>query len=281
MPLRRHGKAVYEGVGSRLATVSPRVVDGGLEMAADKVDVSQQSSEAFAHGNVKASWTGGGVPGKQGTQANNASHGNNGHGATGQNATGQNALAQGGTTLGGNGPAHVIANEAQMNEVTNAGEATFRGHARLWQQANSVTGPVIVLNQQSQIFEAQSNDPAEPVRAVLLNAANKASATSKDASGQAAPSVIRVHGGDLWYSDEEHRALMRSGSLGAVVAETGTATSSSDAVELRLMPAGNHDGKSGAQAQVDRMTASGHVVLSSQGRRGELEKWVGIHQDTR
>ena len=145
---------------------------------------------------------------------------------------------QGGAALGGNGPAHVIAAEAQLNEST--GEATFRGHARLWQQANSVAAPVIVLNQHLQTLAAHSTDPADPVRAVLLSASapgaaigtgNGAggprgqSATGSAAAKPATPSVIRVRGGDLKYSDAEHRAVMHGGVLGAVVAETGTATS--------------------------------------------------------
>jgi len=67
---------------------------------------------------------------------------------------------------------------------------------------------------------------------------------------------------------------MHAGSLGAVVAETGTATSSSDTVELDLMPAGDHEAGGGGTAQVDRMTATGHVVLTSRGRRGTGEELV-------
>ena len=52
-------------------------------------------------------------------------------------------------------------------------------------------------------------------------------------------------------------------------------------VELRLMPAGNHDGDSGGQTQVDRMTATGHVVLTSQGRRGTGEQLVYYGRDRR
>jgi lipopolysaccharide export system protein LptA len=84
--------------------------------------------------------------------------------------------------------------------------------------------------------------------------------------------VIRVHGGDLSYSDADRRAVMRGGSLGEVIAETGTATSSSDTVELDLMPAGNQFG--GGAAQVDRMTATGHVVLTLEARRGTGEQLV-------
>jgi len=71
---------------------------------------------------------------------------------------------------------------------------------------------------------------------------------------------------------------MHGGVAGAVVAETATATSTSDSVELLLIPPGK--GSSGAgsaqggQAQVDRMTATGHVVLTSGERRGTGEQLV-------
>ena len=274
-PLRATaGKGVYEGDGEWLhLTMNPRIVNGGLELTADKVDVSQQSGDAFAHGNVKATQTGG-APNGAGSQ-----------GGTNQGGMGQRSVA-----FGGNGPAHVIAAEAQLNEST--GEATFRGHARLWQQANSVAAPEIVINQHLQTLTARTTDASDPVRAVLLNAG--ASGTGNGAGnlqhGQntagnaaakpAAPSVIRVRGGDLKYSDAEHRAVVHGGVAGAVVAETGTATSTSDTVDLLLIPAGNRDNgtgqaqSAGGQTQVDRMTATGHVVLTSEGRRGTGEQLV-------
>jgi lipopolysaccharide export system protein LptA len=274
------GKAVYEGQGEWLhLTMSPRVVNGGMELTAEKVDVSQQSGDAFAHGDVKATWTG---ARESGGAKNDAG----------------DKMSGGGVTLGGKGPAHVVAAEAQLNQ--SSGEATFRGHARLWQHTNFVSGPVLVLNQHLQTLVARSSDPAEPVRVVMLSAggadsgkgANRNSATQSagqagvsNAGGQpATPSVIRVHGGELRYSDAERRAVMHGGTLGPVVAETGTATSSSDAVELLLMPAGSHDASGGGpgqseqaqtgQAQVDEMKATGHVVLTSQGRRGTGEQLV-------
>jgi lipopolysaccharide export system protein LptA len=266
------GKAVYEGGGEWLhLTTNPRIVNGGLELTADKVDVSRQSDEAFAHGNVKATWT-------SEPQTGRAPNGD---------------ANQGVTALGGNGPAHVIANEAQMNQST--GEATFRGHARLWQQANSVAAPEIVLNQHLQTLTARTTDPGDPVRAVLLNAgppgtgigagnAHGQGAGGNTAPKPATPSVIRIRGGDLKYSSAENLAVMHGGVAGAVVAETGTATSTSDTVELLLIPAGKGDSGgpaqggqtqgAGGQAQVDRMAATGHVVLTSEGRRGTGEQLV-------
>jgi lipopolysaccharide export system protein LptA len=263
------GRAVYEGAGAWLRlTLSPRVEDGGLQLTAERIDVSEDSGDAFAHGNVKATWTDTGA---------------------GQAARPQGgAPAQSGVALGGQGPAHMIAAEAQLHRAT--GEATFRGHARLWQQANSVAGPVIVLDRQRQTLTARSADAAEPVRAVLVSAGGAEPAkaagqgagerSGKDAAGRPAgrgstgPSVIRVRGGDLKYSDAERKAVMRGGALGTVVAETGTAQSVSNEVELTLLPPGNHAGKDGAPAQVDRMTARGHVALTFDVRRATGEQLV-------
>ncbi|MGA2049180.1 MAG: hypothetical protein ABSG96_15890 [Terracidiphilus sp.] len=255
------GKAVYEGVGEWLhLTLNPRVEDGGMQMTADKIDVSHESGDAFAHGNVKATWLDASKPGQPGAPANTGA--------------GQNNVA-----LGGKGPTHVVAAEAQLSHAVGGTDsvATFRGHARLWQEANSVAGPVIVLDRQKQTLVSTSNDPAEPVKAVLLSAGGlePGSAAGKGAAGNSkTPSVIRLRGGDLKYSDGERKAVMRAGGLGPVVAETPTATSASSEVELLLLAPGNHAGKDGGQAQVDRMTARGHVVVTSEDRRGTGEQLV-------
>ena len=258
-PLRATaGRAVYEGTGEWLhLTISPRVVNGGFELTADKVDVSHDSGDAFGHGNVKATYV----------DTGSDQGGDQGKGASGMGS------------FGGKGPSHVVSAEAQMHQAT--GEATFRGHARLWQQANSVTAPVIVLNRVRQTMVARTTDKAEPVKVVLLStggpeAANTAGNDSgKDRNGkQSATSVIRVRGGDLKYSDAEHKAVMHSGVMGTVEAETGTETSVSNEVELLLLPPDNHAGKDGGAARVDRMTARGDVKLNSEGRRGTGEQLV-------
>ena len=261
------GKAVYEGAGQWIhMTIGPRVEYGDMQLASDKLDISQQSGEAFARGNVKGTWNNtaaGSVGGRDGGAS----------GAAGPNMT----------IFGGRTPAHVVASEAHLNQST--GETTFSGRARLWQLANSVSGPVIVLNQHLQTLMARSSNPSDPVRAVLLAPGGSAPglgarlSSSADTAGRpesrnSESSVIRVSGGELEYFDAEHRAVMRGGALGAVTAETGTARSSSDAVDFRLMPTASSEGSGGGQIQVDRMTATGHVTLTSQGRTGSGEQLV-------
>jgi lipopolysaccharide export system protein LptA len=281
------GHADYDGAGDWLhLTVSPRLEDGGMQMTADKIDVSHASGDAFARGNVKATWlnTGSAVPGEPAGSRISSTF-------SGQNRTSQGSASQGSASLGGKGPTHVVAAEAELHRAPDGDSvATFRGHARMWQEANSVAGPLIVLDREKQTLVSTSTDPAEPVKAVLLstsgmemgsNAAKPASSDkpgpegSKDPAGKSkSPSVIRVRGGDLKYSDAEHKAVMHGGALGTVVAETPTATSVSDEVELLLLPPGNHAGKDGGQAQVDRMTARGHVIVTSQDRSGTGEQLV-------
>ena len=269
-PLRATaGRAVYEGAGEWLhLLVNPRVQSGALQLTADKLDISESSGDAFAHGNVKATWAG------TAPAPNNSTAG-----------------STPGIAMGGQGPAHVVAAEAQLHQAT--GEATFRGQARLWQQANSISAPVIVLDRTRQTLVARTTNASDPVRMVMLSAgeirggvsgrsaASPTLSTSQSkrmghgtALGSPAPTVIRVRGGDLKYSEAERKAVMYGGAAGSVVAETGTATVISNDLEMLLLPPGNHAGADGTAAQVDRVTATGHVIVSSQGRRGAGERLV-------
>jgi lipopolysaccharide export system protein LptA len=239
------GRADYQSSGEWLhLTSSPRVEDGALQFTADKVDVSRASGDAFAHGNVKASWMGAG-DGRPGAPAS-------------------------GGVLGGQGPAHIVAQQGQLHQAT--GEAVFSGAARLWQQANSVSAPVIVLDRARQTLVAHTANASDPVRAVLVSTAGDLPGSAAGRSGQ--PAVIRVRGGELRYSDSEHKAVMQGGVLGTVVAELGSATVTSSEVEVMLQPAGKAADKNSGEAQVERMTARGHVVLTSEGRRGTGEQLV-------
>ncbi len=239
------GKADYEGAGQRLRlTASPRVTDGSMQVTADTIDVSEQSGDAFAHGNVKATWLSSTAGNKQ-----------------------PSTTSTDGLTFGGQSPAHAIAQEVQINRASET--ATFTGRARMWQQDNSIAAPVIVLNRSQKTLVAGSTNPADPVRVVMLSTSNLDPASASGPGKSANPSVIRVRGNQLTYSDADRKAVMTGGSFGPVVAETGTATSQSNQVELFLMPPGS---RSSRQGQVDRMISSGHVVVSTQGRQGTGQK---------
>ncbi len=235
------GHADYSDDGQLLhLTGSPRITDGGLALTADKLNVSQQSGDAFAQGNIKGTWTGEAKPGHD-------------------------------ANFGAEGPTHVVAQEAELRRST--GAATFKGNARLWQQGNSVAAPEIELNRTKQTLTAQTLSAKTPVQVVLVSAAD-ALKGSAEKTKQNGPSVIRIRGGDLKYSGAERKAVMRGGAAGRVEASTAEVTTSANQVELVLLPPGNHAGKNGSAAQVDRMTSTGHVEISSAGRRGVGEKLV-------
>jgi len=249
------GHADYDSAGQLLhLTGSPRVTDGGLELTADKLNVSQESGDAFALGSVKATWTG-----------DTAGSGNG-------SGTEKESIVNGATgNFGAQGPAHVVAQKAALQR--SSGAVTFKGGARLWQQGNSVAAPVIVLDRAKQTLTAATTESKNPVQVVLVSA-TAAVPGRQGAPKKNEPSVIRVRGGDLKYSSAERKAVMRAGALGRVTSSTVDATTTSNQLELILLPQGNHAGKDGAAAQVDRMTSTGHVEISSAGRHGSGEQLV-------
>jgi lipopolysaccharide export system protein LptA len=148
-----------------------------------------------------------------------------------------------------------------------SGAVSFKGGARLWQQGNSVAAPMIVLDRTKQTLTATTTESRNPVQVILVSA-TAAVPGRQSAQKKNEPAVIRVRGGDLKYSSAERKAVMRAGAVGSVTSSTVDATTTSNQLELILLPPGNHAGKDGAAAQIDRMTSTGHVEISSAGRRG-------------
>ena len=284
-------RADYDGQSRILhLTGTPRVRDGALDMTANRIDFARASGDAFAHGDVRASWD------SAGGQASTTSK---------VSLPGESLLGSGETGSDRNGPVHAVAVEAELHQATQ--EVIFRGaeggsggsQPRLWRSVNSVSAPVITLNRQKQTLTAEAAGPANPVRTVLVgNAQASFGSASKTGSGKAesgkvgakakpdAPSVIRVRSGDLHYSEGERLALFHGGSVGSVTAETsgtdGTTTVVSQEAEVKLLPAGTHSGNPSSQANatVDRLTAQGHVVVDWPDRRGTGEKLVYLSEDS-
>jgi lipopolysaccharide export system protein LptA len=239
------GHAEYGEGGSWLhLTGSPRVSDGGLEIAADRLNVSQESGDALAQGNVKGTWTG------------DAKRGNSGSSSVG---------------FGAQGPVHVVAQEAELKR--SSGAAAFKGSVRMWQEGNSIAAPLVVLDRTKQTLTAQSSNAKAPVQVVLVSAMAVLPGEQTKPK-QTEPSVITVSGGDLKYSGVERKAVMKAGAAGSVVANTADAKTTSNEVELVLLPAGNRARTGGAGGQIDRMTSRGNVEVSSTGRRGIGEQLV-------
>ena len=213
------GKAVYEGAGEWLhLTQNPRITDGGLEVSADKVDVSQASGTSFAHGNVKATWQDAGV--SPGTGKDQKSDGVKESKAAGPARSGSVQSA----TLGGDGPAHAVAAEAQLHRDT--GQATFQGKARLWQQGNSISAPVIVLDRKRQTLTAKTTSDSRACAGGSgeCNGGNAGKA-SADKQWQSRPPVgyagARRRSGVF---ERGTKAVMRAGAAGNVRRARGMRT---------------------------------------------------------
>ncbi len=239
-------KAVFQSASGRIElTGSPHVDNGDLQLSARTIDFAQATGDAQARGDIKASWLGGSNP-----------------------APGRLTDASPGAgALGEQGPTHAIADEADLHQ--SAGEVELRGHARLWQASNSVSAPVILLNRTKQTLLARAAGPAEPVQVVMVSATGLSGGKQPRSSG---PSVIRLRGGDLKYSAEERKAVIHGGVLDRVVVESAGMQSTSNDAEVYLLRPGNHAGRNGAPAQVDRLDASGRVSLNAQGRIGTGER---------
>jgi lipopolysaccharide export system protein LptA len=276
---------------------SPRVRDGALDLTATVIDFARGSGDAFAHGDVKASWTS--SPG------------------TGTALPGASLLGGGMTASGGGGgPIHAVAAEAELHQASQevifragSGE-TLNGSAtalpRLWQGANSIIAPLITLNRLKQTLTAQAGGAATPVRTVLVttqsaksNARPRSSSNSagkapgKDAASGSTPSVIRLRSGDLHYSEGERLATLRAGAVGSVTAETsgpnGPTTVVSQEADVRLLPAGvraasktsspSTSSASPMGSAVDQLIARGHVTVDWPDRKGSGEKLVYQSED--
>ena len=246
-------------------TGQPRIRDGALDLTATRIDFSRSAGDAYARGDVRASWTNSGEP------------------AAGNSPSGKSAIAikppdsppsagvsltsGGSSVLPGNGPVHAIADEAELHQES--GDIVFHSATngpgtalpRLWQGPNSITAPLITLNRKKETLTAQSNLQATPVRTVLLSNSSNVSKTPSSNSEQESesnkpdslagkdkskttryPSVIRLKSGDVHYSEGERLATFHAGVIGTVTAETsgpgGEASIVSQQAELLLLPAG-------------------------------------------
>jgi lipopolysaccharide export system protein LptA len=284
-------RADYDGQSQVLhLTGTPRVRDGELDMTANRIDFARLTGDAFAHGDVRASWAG--STGQPGTASRPA-------------LPGSSLLGGADAGPGGNGPVHAIAAEAELRQASQ--EVIFRGNGqaggepRLWQSVNSVSAPAITLNRLKQTLTAEASGAANPVRTVLVSnfPSSPASHAGKtepvggegsriNGSGKPeSPSTIRVRSGDLHYSEGERLALFHGGPAGSVTAETtganGKATIVSQEAEVILLPAGSRSGAGNgpgpANTSVDRLTARGRVVADWPDRRGTGEKLVYRSED--
>ncbi len=244
-------------------TGSPRIDDGeSMQVAAERIDYHRDTQNAAAAGNVKATYT---QQQKLGTPTQTA------------------------PTMGGNGPVHVIADRAAMDHATNQNffYGTRQKPARMWQDADSLLAPVIEIDRNQNLLKAWGENTGN---APVVNANFTSSMGANHEQ-----SVVRVHSQTLIYSDKTRQGDFR----GTVTAEQGDQIVHADDALLFLKPAppSNKPGQgtsaqtqtppattpaaSKQNSQLDHMIASGHVVFTQPGRKGDGEKLVYTADDGR
>jgi lipopolysaccharide export system protein LptA len=223
-------------------------------LTSNTLSFNRSTGETVATGNVKATYT------QQKTQAP-------------------------GAMLSPTQPVHVTAE--QMMQRNSAGTARFSGAARLWQGGNMVEAPEIDFNRNERVMDAQAQGQHR-VSTVFVQGDN---------NGKAAP--VDVRSDHLHYADVQREAtfegsivlrsagsmlradraelFLRSGmSVPPAVADRSALQTShphpSDTANRMDDGAAPRSDKGDAPSQVQRIDASGHIVLQQPGRKA-----VGSH----
>ncbi|AXC11767.1 hypothetical protein ACPOL_2445 [Acidisarcina polymorpha] len=231
---------------------SPRVNDASTDLTGDEIAYHRDSGVADVTGNVKATYA----------QAKPAA--NPGAGP---------AVSTGAVGLGSQGPRHVVSNSATLDQ--GHGKAIFRGQARLWQGPNSVAAPIIEVQRTPETLKAYGESSTSAAVTTVM---------TSTAGPQHQSNVFRVHSQNLIYADAEHKAVF----TGAVTAEDASGTIHSDQIEAFLAtpnPPTNpsvkpeHPSAESGQSRIERIVATGHIVLQQPGRRGLGERLIYTSQD--
>ncbi len=256
--------ATYHGADQVLhlvgdASTPPRVHNDTLAMTATTIDYARATGDAVAHGDVRSTYLQ--KPDSKAPRGSAAPAG-----------------------LGGGGPVHVVSDSGKMSRTTNT--AVFYGSAgtdaRMWQGANSVTAPVLELSKRGSSLNAHGAAGAkgDVVHSAFAGQGHaQKPGTAPAAAGQGSPSeraatpgedVTRVASETFFYSD-----TTRSGEFhGNVVAQQPNGVVHSDDAQMFLTEA-----PAGQPSQLDRLIATGHVVLTQPGRRGTGEKLIYTSAD--
>ncbi|MGI8770204.1 MAG: LptA/OstA family protein [Acidobacteriaceae bacterium] len=259
---------------------TPRLSDQGSELTAETIEFNRGTGAVTAIGAVRASYNGG----------------------SGGLGTGVGGGAAGGPTKE---PAHAVAAKAVFDHGRD--EVTFTGgteNARLWQGADSVSAPVLVLSRKQQTLTAHGDGSNAAVHAVFAGtrAIGDGAARPATKTKTAGSAVVRVSSVSLLYSAAERKATFK----GNVVAQQPGATVRTEVAEIYLTqniagtvgtpkapgPASGHpQGSSISKPQVssipnpqgalDRMVAQGKVQFEGGGRKGSGEKLVYTAADSK
>jgi lipopolysaccharide export system protein LptA len=235
-------------------TGSPRLDDGGsMQLTGGVIDYHRDTGDAGVSGGVKAVWTE-----------------NRGSAKSVPKRSTPAAIIP---SLGGEGPVHITSDRAFLRRSTNT--STFYGSAstdaRMWQGVNSIMAPVLELTRSPQTLKAHGGQGSSgPV--VDANFTSAIGAKHQ-------VSAVRVRSRMLFYSEADHRGDFR----GDVTAQDPDGIIHADEADIFLTPAEKPEKNHGKtqQTQLQRIVATGHIVITQPGRRGVGERLVYTSNDGR
>lgn len=251
-------RAMYEGELERMTlTGNVQMTDAGSVLWADRVVTEQRTGDAAADGSVKVSYL----------QAK---------GGAGKGGDGKGVAAG-----VGDEPVHVMAARAELKHDSQM--ATFHGAvgraARLWQGASQVEAPVLQFEQKARRLVAKGEGQGAPmaVHTVLVSGASAAKAGAGGLAGKT--NVVRVVSREMTYSDESRRADFTGGVQ--VDSADGRMRGQQAVADLQAVGVGSAQsaGKGGFMGGVERVVASGQIVIDQPGRRATGEQVVYTASD--
>jgi len=188
---------------------------------------------------------------------------------------------------GAQAPVHAAAAKVFFDHERDEAILTGGGQdARLWQAANSIAAPVIVLDRKNQVLTAHGDGPEK--RAAGASTAGRVhgvfadpGAASAGAKSTSTDAIVRVEAATLSYSAAEHKATLQ----GNVIAQQSSGRLRAQTAQLFM----SGDGPAGAPASrvpnprgsLERMIAEGAVEVDQEGRRGVGDRLVYTAADGR
>jgi lipopolysaccharide export system protein LptA len=244
-------------------TGSARIVDAGMETTARTVRLNRATGDGFAQGDVKTSYS------DLKTEPN-------------------------GALLASSDPVHVTAEN--MSARTNPAIATYTGNARLWQNANVIEAPSIQFQKEQRTVIADAKG-SQPVSTVLVGTDKKGNATPviitsahliyKDSDRKAHfDGGVTVRGTDLTITAKQMDVFLAQAAknvearASSPVRDQSRQNTTGEAPVAPQSQAGEapaphgpaaHDEAQLSPARLDKITASGSVVITEPNRRATGE----------
>jgi lipopolysaccharide export system protein LptA len=216
---------------------APRIIDTGMVTTARTVRLNRATGEGFAEGSVKTTYS------DLKSQPN-------------------------GALLASSAPVHVTAES--MTAHNSPAVATYKGNARLWQDANMVEAPSIEFQKDQRIIVADSNSQQKVSTAL----------SSIDKSGKSTP--VHITSNHLTYHDSDREAHYQ----GDVIARDPDFTATSSQMDVFFAPANQSAERrapsaAATPAKLEKIIALGSVVVSQPTRRATGDQLIYTSVDDR